>query len=74
MARKFVKEGHRVIKPPRAERLRHLQEGPRDACCRLRWMTDKTMIEQALAALPAAWKPIDVLINNAGLARGRPGA
>ena len=28
-------------------------------------------VEQALGALPAAWSAIDVLVNNAGLARGR---
>ena len=30
-------------------------------------MTDKASIEAALANLPETWKPIDVLINNAGL-------
>lgn len=33
-------------------------------------VTDKASIEQALGSLPAAWRPIDVLINNAGLALG----
>ena len=33
-------------------------------------MTDKTAINATLAALPAEWKNIDVLINNAGLALG----
>lgn len=72
MARKFVKEGHRVIAAARrAERLQHLHEELGDALLPITLdVTDKTMIEQALAALPAAWKPIDVLINNAGLALG----
>ena len=72
MARKFVKEGHRVIAAARrAERLQHLQEELGDALLPITLdVTDKTMIEQALADLPTAWKPIDVLINNAGLALG----
>ena len=69
MARKFVKEGHRVIAAARrAERLQHLHEELGDALLPITLdVTDKTMIEQALADLPAAWTPIDVLINNAGI-------
>ncbi|MEO8838335.1 MAG: SDR family NAD(P)-dependent oxidoreductase, partial [Herbaspirillum sp.] len=33
-------------------------------------VTDKSAIDAGLAALPAEWKAIDVLINNAGLALG----
>ena len=33
-------------------------------------VTDKSAIQSALAALPADWREIDVLINNAGLALG----
>ena len=33
-------------------------------------VTDKASVEQALAGLPADWRPLDVLINNAGLALG----
>jgi NADP-dependent 3-hydroxy acid dehydrogenase YdfG len=31
---------------------------------------DRKAVEQALAALPAEWAAIDVLVNNAGLSRG----
>jgi NADP-dependent 3-hydroxy acid dehydrogenase YdfG len=33
-------------------------------------VTDKTSIDRMLAALPAEWQAIDVLVNNAGLALG----
>lgn len=33
-------------------------------------VTDQEAIKQALAALPADWQTIDVLINNAGLSQG----
>ncbi len=32
---------------------------------------DAAQVEQALGALPEAWQAIDVLVNNAGLAKGR---
>lgn len=32
---------------------------------------DSVAVKSAMEALPAAWKSIDVLINNAGLAKGR---
>ena len=31
---------------------------------------DRPQVESAVAALPDAWKNIDILINNAGLSRG----
>jgi NADP-dependent 3-hydroxy acid dehydrogenase YdfG len=31
---------------------------------------DRKAVQQAIAALPAEWAPIDVLVNNAGLSRG----
>jgi 3-hydroxy acid dehydrogenase/malonic semialdehyde reductase len=37
-------------------------------------VTDKSAIHSTLASLPADWKEIDVLINNAGLALGIKGA
>ena len=72
MARKFVGEGHRVIAAARrGERLQHLRDELGEALLPITLdVTDKAMIEQALAGLPAAWRPIDVLINNAGLALG----
>ena len=72
MARKFVAGGHRVIAAARrSEKLANLQ---RELGAALRPLTmdvtDKSSITQGLAALPADWRPIDVLINNAGLALG----
>jgi NADP-dependent 3-hydroxy acid dehydrogenase YdfG len=31
---------------------------------------DRTSVEEAIAGIPDAWKPVDVLVNNAGLAAG----
>lgn len=72
MARKFVKEGHRVIATARrAEKLAGLSRELGASALPLTLdVTDTAAIPQVLAALPAAWKPIDVLINNAGLALG----
>jgi len=33
-------------------------------------VTDRRTVEQVFSSLPAEWKKIDILINNAGLARG----
>jgi NADP-dependent 3-hydroxy acid dehydrogenase YdfG len=72
MARKFVRHGHRVIATARrAEKLARLhQELGADLLPLTLDVTDKASILQVLAGLPADWKPIDVLINNAGLALG----
>lgn len=76
MARVFVKNGHKVIAAGRrAERLEALSAelGPNLLPVKLD-VTDKAAIHAALAALPAEWQEIDVLINNAGLALGVKGA
>jgi NADP-dependent 3-hydroxy acid dehydrogenase YdfG len=72
MARKFVRHGHRVIAAARrAERLADLhRELGADLLPVTMDVTDKASIAQALGGLPADWQPIDVLINNAGLALG----
>jgi 3-hydroxy acid dehydrogenase/malonic semialdehyde reductase len=72
MARKFVASGHRVIAAARrSEKLADLQRELGAALLPLTMdVTDKSSITQGLAALPADWRPIDVLINNAGLALG----
>jgi len=76
MARVFVKNGHQVIAAGRrTERLEALaaELGPNLLPVKLD-VTDKGAIHAALASLPADWKEIDVLINNAGLALGIKGA
>ena len=72
MARRFVQQGHRVIAAARrSERLADLHGELGDALLPVTLdVTDKASIEAALANLPEAWTPIDVLINNAGLALG----
>ncbi len=72
MARKFVHHGHQVIATARrTERLAQLQQELGTALLPVSMdVTDKASIAQALAALPDGWTPIDVLINNAGLALG----
>ncbi|WP_426342200.1 SDR family NAD(P)-dependent oxidoreductase [Pseudoduganella sp. S-14] len=76
MARVFVKNGHKVIAAGRrAKRLEALatELGPNLLPVKLD-VTDKGAIHAALASLPADWKEVDVLINNAGLALGIKGA
>ena len=72
IARKFVRHGHRVIATARrADRLARLQqELGADLLPVTMDVTDKASIAQALAGLPDEWTPIDVLVNNAGLALG----
>ncbi len=72
MARKFVSHGHKVIATARrADKLAGLREELGANLLPLVVdVTDTAAIPQVLASLPAAWKPIDVLINNAGLALG----
>jgi NADP-dependent 3-hydroxy acid dehydrogenase YdfG len=72
MARVFVARGHRVIATARrADRLARLREELGAALLPVVIdVADKASITQGLASLPADWKPIDVLINNAGLALG----
>ncbi|HTN66874.1 MAG TPA: SDR family NAD(P)-dependent oxidoreductase [Burkholderiaceae bacterium] len=72
MARKFVQNGHKVIATGRRqERLEQLaaQLGAQVLPLVLD-VTSQASIDAALAALPAEWREIDVLVNNAGLALG----
>jgi len=70
MARTFVSNGHRVILAARrTDRIADLAAELGDAALPVTLdVTSRTSIEAALAGLPADWKGIDVLINNAGLA------
>jgi 3-hydroxy acid dehydrogenase/malonic semialdehyde reductase len=72
MARKFVRGGHKVIATGRRkDRLDALAaELGKDLLPVVMDVADKASVEAGLAALPAAWQEIDVLINNAGLALG----
>jgi len=70
MARTFVSHGHRVILAARrTDRIAELATELGDAALPVTLdVTSRASIEAALAGLPADWKGIDVLINNAGLA------
>ena len=70
MARTFVSNGHRVILAARrTDRIADLATELGDAALPVTLdVTSRASIETALADLPADWKQVDVLINNAGLA------
>lgn len=72
MARKFASHGHKVIATGRRkERLDALAAELGSSVLPIEMdVSSKASIEKGLAALPANWKEIDVLINNAGLALG----
>ena len=76
IARKFAAEGwHVIISGRRRDRLDALSReldglhGPVTFAMRLD-VRDRTEVERAISALPPDWSAIDVLVNNAGLARG----
>ncbi|WP_410015073.1 bifunctional NADP-dependent 3-hydroxy acid dehydrogenase/3-hydroxypropionate dehydrogenase YdfG [Sodalis sp. C49] len=72
IARKFLKQGHKVIATGRRqERLDQLQAELGDNLYPLRLdVRDREGITRAVASLPPAWREVDVLVNNAGLALG----
>jgi len=72
MAYRFVRNGHKVIATGRRkERLDELAAELGEALLPVAMdVSKKTSIMSCLASLPAEWKEIDVLINNAGLALG----
>ncbi len=71
-ARRFIRDGHRVIATGRrVERLQDLAAELGENLLPLTLdVTDKQAIAAFPASLPEAWKQIDVLVNNAGLALG----
>ncbi|BES84947.1 NAD(P)-dependent oxidoreductase [Pectobacterium araliae] len=72
ITRKFISAGHKVIATGRRqERLDALKVELGDALYTLKLdVRDRQAIEQAVSSLPAEWRAIDVLVNNAGLALG----
>lgn len=72
IARRFIREGHQVIAAGRRlERLEELQEELGQALHIVRLdVRNRAAIQQAIEALPAELRQIDVLVNNAGLALG----
>lgn len=71
-ARRFVKDGHKVIATGRrAERLEALASELGDAVLTRKLdVTDAQAVAGFVASLPEGWREIDVLVNNAGLALG----
>lgn len=74
-AKRFDAEGWQtIISGRRTERLDSLKGELSNPCHAVTLdVTDKAAVNAAIAALPAAFSPIDVLVNNAGLALGLEG-
>ena len=72
MARTFVQNGHQVvISARRQDRLDALAAELGHMALPMQMdVTSKHSIDEALSMMPQSWRPIDVLINNAGLALG----
>ncbi|WP_043340229.1 SDR family NAD(P)-dependent oxidoreductase [Belnapia moabensis] len=72
IARRFAADGARIIAAGRRqERLDTLAaELPGQVLPLALDVADRAAVEAAIAGLPAEWAAIDLLVNNAGLARG----
>ncbi|NIE80952.1 SDR family NAD(P)-dependent oxidoreductase [Asaia sp. As-1742] len=72
IAKRLVKEGHRVIGTGRrAERLEAMKKELGEAFLpQVLDVTDAEKVQALPASLPPAWRQVDVVINNAGLALG----
>lgn len=72
VARRFLKDGWKAVAiGRRRERLDELVEEYGDAVLPLPLdVSDRKAVEAAFASLPAAFKPLDVLVNSAGGALG----
>jgi 3-hydroxy acid dehydrogenase / malonic semialdehyde reductase len=72
MARRLVRENHRVIAAARrTERLAELKQELGDSLLPLSLdVTDAATVAALPDSLPSGWQTVDVLINNAGLAMG----
>lgn len=72
-ARRFAEDGARIVAVGRrADRLEALRSelGAEKVHPVTLDVRDRAAVAQAIEALPAEWSAIDVLVNNAGLARG----
>ncbi|MGD9897533.1 MAG: SDR family oxidoreductase [Calditrichaceae bacterium] len=75
-ARAFAKEGSNLIltgrRGDRLEKLsKELQKNHNINCFLLSFdIRDKSKVSEKISSLPEEWQSIDILINNAGLARG----
>jgi 3-hydroxy acid dehydrogenase/malonic semialdehyde reductase len=72
IARRFAGQGHRIVAIGRREkRLAELRQSLDDRVFPLTLdVTDRDAVRAAMAALPADFAAVDVLVNNAGLALG----
>ena len=72
IARRLVRDGHRVIGTARrADRLDALREALGDGFLPVPLdVTDAAAVAALPGSLPAGWRDVDALINNAGLALG----
>src|SRR5438309_9111667 len=72
IARRYVQEGSKVIATGRrVERLQLLQRELGSACHIVELdVRDRDAVQAAFDGLPAAFREVDVLVNNAGLAMG----
>ncbi|NIF00453.1 bifunctional NADP-dependent 3-hydroxy acid dehydrogenase/3-hydroxypropionate dehydrogenase YdfG [Pantoea sp. Acro-805] len=72
ITRRFIATGHKVIASGRrAERLKELKDELGDNLYTVQLdVRNRAAIDEAIEALPAEWRDIDVLVNNAGLALG----
>ena len=72
MVKKFINSGHKVIATGR--RIERLEQMKREFGNHLHPLAldvqNKDMVSKAIDSLPAEWRQIDVLVNNAGLALG----
>lgn len=72
IARRMVADGHRVIAAARRkDRLDALHQELGDNLLPVTLdVTDKAAVAALPGSLPEAWRAVDVLVNNAGMARG----
>ena len=72
ITRRFVANGHKVIATGRRqERLQELKDELGDSILTAQLdVRNRAAIEEMIANLPAEWRAIDLLVNNAGLALG----